>query len=74
MLLVAGMMRHILSMAGIESAGKSLLVGLGVGCFLITPWVTRTNTYAQRPMKLALLVGGYSVLGCGVIGLVLGRF
>lgn len=74
MLLVAGMMRHMLSMAGIEGAGKSLLAGLGVGAFFITPWVTMNYAYAQRPMKLAALDGGYSVLGCGVIGLVLGLF
>ncbi|WP_010140573.1 DUF1761 family protein [Oceanicola sp. S124] len=43
MLLVAGMMRHMLAMAG-----KSPLVGRGVGVFFITPWMAMNNACAQR--------------------------
>ncbi|MFY0633474.1 MAG: DUF1761 domain-containing protein [Vannielia sp.] len=74
MLLVAGMLRHILVMAGIEGVGKSALVGLGIGLFMITPWVAMNYAYANRKRELTLLDGGYSVLGPTVIGLVLGLF
>ncbi|QDC08035.1 DUF1761 domain-containing protein [Oceanicola sp. D3] len=74
MLLVAGMMRHILVMSGIEGALKSALVGLGIGLFMITPWVAMNYAYARRKRELTLLDGGYSVLGPTVIGLVLGLF
>ncbi|SIO20565.1 DUF1761 domain-containing protein [Vannielia litorea] len=74
MLMVAGMMRHILVMAGIEGAGKSALVGLGIGLFMITPWVAMNYAYADRKKELTILDGGYSVLGPTVIGLVLGFF
>lgn len=72
MILVAGMMRHIFAMAGIDDAVKGLVSGLGVGAFFIAPWVTMNYGYSMRPMKLALIDGGYAVFGCGLIGLVLG--
>ena len=74
MLLVAGMLRHMFAMAGIDGAIKGLVAGLGVGLFFITPWVAMNYAYAMRPAKLTLLDGGYSVMGPGVIGLVLGLF
>ena len=39
MILVAGMMRHILVMAGLEGIGKSATVGFGIGLFFISPWI-----------------------------------
>lgn len=74
MIIVAGMMRHMLSMAGIESPAKSLLVGLGVGAFFIFPWTMINNAYAGRPFKLTTIDGGYAVGGSGIIGLILGLF
>lgn len=49
MILVTGMMRHIFAMAGIESAGGGLIAGLGIGAFMITPWVAMNYAYAMRP-------------------------
>ncbi len=74
MILVAGMMRHMFSMAGIDTPMKSLVAGLGVGAFFITPWVAMNYAYAMRPPKLTIIDGGYSILGAGTIGLVLGFF
>ena len=74
MLLVAGMMRHTFAMAGIEGAGKSLLSGLGVGAFFVAPWLAMDYAYSMRDRRLAWIDGGYAVLGCGAIGLVLGLF
>ncbi len=74
MILVAGMMRHIFAMAGIDGIGKSMVAGLGVGLFFITPWVAMNYAYAMRPPKLTLIDGGYSTIGCAVIGAVLGAF
>lgn len=74
MILVAGMMRHIFAMAGIEGFGKSLVAGLGVGAFFIAPWMAMNYGYAMRDPKLMVIDGGYAILGCGAIGLVLGLF
>lgn len=74
MILVAGMMRHMFAMAGIDGAGKGLVAGLGIGLFFITPWIAMNYAYAMRPRNLTLLDGGYAVLGPGIIGLVLGLF
>lgn len=74
MILVAGMMRHMFAMAGIDGAVKGLVAGLGVGLFFITPWVAMNYAYAMRPKNLTIIDGGYSIVGCGVIGLVLGLF
>ena len=74
MILVAGMMRHMFAMTGIDGALKGLVAGLGVGLFFIAPWVAMNYAYAMRPRKLAILDGGYAIVGSGVIGLVLGLF
>jgi hypothetical protein len=74
MVLVAGFMRHIFASAGIDSAGKGLLSGLGVGLFFIAPWTMINNAYGMRPFRLTLIDGGYATFGCGVIGLVLTLF
>ena len=74
MLLVAGMMRHIFAMAAIDTPVKGLGAGLGIGAFFITPWVAMNYAYAMRDMRLAVIDNGYSIIGCGVIGLVLGLF
>lgn len=74
MILVAGMMRHMLATSGVEGPGKSLLSGLGVGAFFVAPWLAMDYAYAMRPSRLTLIDGGYAVLGCGAIGLVLGLF
>jgi hypothetical protein len=74
MILVAGMMRHAFAMAGIDSFGKGLLSGLGVGAFFVAPWLAMDYAYSMRDRRLTLIDGGYAILGCGVIGAVLGLF
>lgn len=74
MVLVAGFMRHIFVSAGIDSPGKGLLSGLGVGLFFIAPWTMINNAYGMRPFRLTLIDGGYATFGCGLIGLVLTLF
>lgn len=74
MILVSGMLRHVLGMAGVTGIGKSMLVGLGVGLFFISPWIMINNAYGGRPFKLTLIDGGYAVGGCMVSGLVLALF
>lgn len=74
MILVAGMMRHTFALSGIETAGKGLVSGLGIGLFFISPWILINNGYGGRPFKLTLIDGGYATFGCGIMGLVLGLF
>lgn len=74
MILVAGMMRHTFVLSGIDTAGKGILSGLGVGLFFISPWIMINNAYGGRPFKLTLIDGGYAVFGCAIIGLVLTLF
>lgn len=74
MILVAGMMRHMLAMAGVDGAVKSLVAGLGVGAFFIAPWVAMNYAYAMRDRALTIIDGGYAIFGCGAIGMVLGLF
>lgn len=74
MILVAGMMRHILSMAGIAEVGKSLTVGLGIGLFFISPWIALNNAYGMRPFRLTIIDSGYAICGCAIMGIVLAIF
>lgn len=72
--LVAGMMRHIFQLSGIDSFGKGLLSGLGFGLFLVSPWIATFYAFGARPRKLLWIDGGYATFGCTVIGAVLTLF
>jgi hypothetical protein len=74
MIVVAGMMRHIFAMAAVESVGKGLMSGLGIGLFFIAPWVMINNAYGMKPFRLTLIDGGYAIIGCTIIGLILTLF
>ncbi|MFW8593788.1 DUF1761 domain-containing protein [Cribrihabitans neustonicus] len=73
-LVVAGMMRHVFALSGIETLGAGLVGGAGVGLFFISPWLALNNLYGMRPAKLTLIDGGYAALACAVMGLVLTLF
>ncbi|MFV1439886.1 DUF1761 domain-containing protein [Phaeobacter sp. JH18-32] len=73
-LIVAGMMRHVFALSGIDTVGGGLVGGLGVGLFFITPWIMINNLYAVRPLRLSMIDGGYATLACGAIGIVLTLF
>ncbi len=73
-ILVAGMMRHMFGMAGIDSVGKGLMAGLGLGAFIAAPWIVTNYAYAARSRMLMLIDGGYAVIGCTIIGTVLTLF
>ena len=74
MVVVAGMMRHVFAEAGIDTLGKGMLSGLGIGAFLITPWVTMNYAFAMRKPALSVIDGVNVVVGCGIIGLILNLF
>lgn len=70
-LIVAGMMRHVLVSSGVTTPGAGLVSGLGVGLFLIAPWITLNVLFSMRPLRLAVIDGGYAALACAVMGLML---
>lgn len=70
-LLVAGMMRHTFALTGIDTLGKGLIGGLGIGLFLATPWLITNYAFAGRSRTLMLIDGGYSTIGCTIMGIVL---
>lgn len=71
LILVAGMMRHVFALSGIDTVGKGLTSGLGVGLFLATPWIATNYTFAGRPRQLIVIDGIYATGGCTIIGIVL---
>ncbi|APG48754.1 DUF1761 domain-containing protein [Phaeobacter porticola] len=73
-LVVAGMMRHVFALSGIDTITGGLVGGLGVGLFFITPWIMINNLYGVRPLRLSMIDGGYATLACGAIGVVLTLF
>ena len=74
MVIVAGMMRHIFQSAGIVTPGEGVVSGLGIGAFLITPWVAMNYGFAMRKPALSVIDGVNSVVGCGIMGLILTLF
>ncbi len=74
MLVVAGMMRHMFGMAGIDTILKGLVSGFGLGAFIALPWIVINYAYADRPRMLTYIDGGYAVIGSTIIGTVLALF
>jgi hypothetical protein len=72
--LVAGMTRHILSMAGIVDAWPATIAGLGLGLFVAAPWVATNVMFSQRDRSLIWMDGVYPAIGTAIIGLVLSWF
>lgn len=70
-LLVAGMMRHSFALSGIDTIGKGIQSGFGIGLFFITPWIFINTGYSDRPWKLAVIDGGYATAAATIIGAVL---
>lgn len=68
---VAGMMRHIMHLSGLDTPALGLMAGFGLGIFIATPWIFTNYAFAQRPMKLALIDGTYATVGCTIMGVVL---
>lgn len=73
-IVVAGMMRHVFVMSSLDTLGDGLMGGFGIGAFLVAPWLATNYAYAMRPRTLTLIDGGYAVIGCTIIGLVLTLF
>ena len=74
MVLVAGMMRHLLGTSGVTTVGGGAVAGLGIGAFLITPWVAMNYGFALRKPALTVIDGVNSVVGCAIMGAVLNAF
>ena len=74
MVVVAGMMRHIFASSGIVTVGGGLVAGLGIGAFLITPWVAMNYAFAMRKPALSVIDGVNSVVGCAIMGVILTLF
>ena len=73
-ILVAGMMRHVFVLSGIDTLGEGLVSGFGFGLFLVSPWIATFYGFGARPFRLTLIDGGYATFGCTVIGTVLMLF
>ena len=73
-ILVSGMMRHIFGMGGIDTLSKGFLSGLGLGAFIVAPWIVTNYAYSMRPRALTLIDGAYAIIGCTIIGTILTLF
>ncbi len=73
-IVVAGMMRHIFIMAGIDTLGEGFMGGGGLGLFIVAPWIVTNYAYSMRPLALTLIDGAYAVIGCTIIGMILTLF
>jgi uncharacterized protein DUF1761 len=71
---VAGMMRHVMISSGIVTLGGGLMVGLGLGLFIVLPWMINNVLFSNRSRSLIWMDGGYAVIGSTIIGVVLQAF
>ncbi len=70
-LIVAGMMRHILASTGGHTGFGGMLTGLGLGLFVVLPWIATNVMFSQRSRSLIWMDGVYPVVGCALMGLIL---
>lgn len=73
-IVVAGMMRHVFAMGGIDTLGAGIVTGLGLGLFVTTPWIATNYLFAQKDRALIWIDGGYATIGSALMGLVLALF
>lgn len=73
-IIVAGMMRHVFVLSGVDTFGAGAVSGLGIGLFMSVPWLATNYAFAGRPLTLTIIDGGYAAIGCTVIGAVLTLF
>lgn len=73
-IIAAGMIRHIFALSGIDTVGEGIVSGFGIGLFVVAPWIANTCLYDTRSKSLMWINGGYPVLACTIIGLVLTLF
>lgn len=70
-LLVAGMTRHVLVTSGVDTVGKGMLTGLGLGLFIAAPWIATNVMFGQRDRALVWMDGAYPTVGMALMGAVL---
>jgi len=70
-LIVAGMMRHIFFISGIDTIVTGLMGGFGLGIFIVSPWIVTNYAFGMRSRTLTLIDCGYATIGCTIMGLVL---
>lgn len=70
----AGMMRHMFAASGMTGIWEGLVSGLGVGLFIVAPWVVLHYAFAGRPRSLWWIDAGHVILAFTLGGLVLGLF
>ena len=69
--LVAGMTRHVLASAGVDSLGKAILTGFGLGLFIVTPWIATNVMFSQRDKGLIWMDGVYPTIAMALMAAVL---
>jgi hypothetical protein len=74
MILVAGMMQHVLATSGVTTVGGGAVAGLGLGAFVVLPWVAMNYAFSLRKPALTLVDGVNCTIGCGIMGAVLTAF
>ena len=48
-----------------------MLTGLGLGLFVVAPWIATNVMFSQRSRSLIWMDGVYPVVGCALMGLIL---
>jgi len=71
MVIVAGMMRHIFALSGLNSVGLGIMGGIGLGLFIVLPWIVTNYVFSGHKGKLIMIDGGYAVIGSTIMGIVL---
>lgn len=75
LVLVAGFLRHIFFVSGLTSnLGLGFVAGMGIGLFFIAPWLCLMNLADGRPLRIALIDGGYATLATALMGALLIAF
>jgi hypothetical protein len=74
MVVVAGMMRHLLAGAGIETIGAAVVAGGGIGAFFVVPFLAMNYAFSMRPGALWVIDSVNAIGACVAMAVVLALF
>ena len=64
-------LRRYLVYGAFQTIGGGIIGRFGVGRFFIELCIMTNNGFGGKPFKLAIIDGGYAIIGCAIMGAIL---
>ena len=64
-------LRRYLVYGAFQTINGGIIGGFGIGGFLIGLYIMTNNGFGGKPFKVAIIDGGYAIISCAIIGVIL---